>query len=527
MTPPDIFSTRSLACFVILFALFVCSILPTASAEAVKGSARVLRTEGARVSLLVDGANLDIKTGALLKQGSVILTGSESSVDLLFENGVVLQIQQNSEFSIDKFLLDPFNAEGVNYKSLTNEPTTSVTQLKLDSGTILASSKKLQGGSAFEIVTPVGICGIRGTRFFVQSEKVKNQSSATIGVAEGLVEFVTPKGQKRQVAAGETLGITETESGDSFTPNPPRAAELLPATNQIDSKLRQTVPEKSFEGSEASSIKVPALLDDFVRPFSPEMVKLQGGTLPPESKLAGQKVKPFEIANYEVTWNEWKKVQDWAVQNGYSLKDKGKAEGSIHPVTEVNWYDALKWCNAKSEMNRLEPVYRVKGKVYKTGEFGMEGPDAVTQKIGARGYRLPTDAEWEWAARGGEKSQGYIYAGSNDINAVGWSQENTTGIPLSNGQKPPQGMGIDARNSLPLYPVQPVGQKDPNEVGIYDMSGNVTEWIWDKEYIARNCCSRDPSKWATLNSRWKESRIIKRNYLDCYLGFRLARNAGP
>ena len=149
--------------FVFALLLAVFSALPLASAEAVKGAVRVLRTEGARISLLVNGANSDIKLGTMLKEGSVILTGSDSSVDLLFENGVVLQVQPNTEFSIDKFQLDPFNAEGLDYKNLTNEPTTSVTQMKLDAGTVLASSKKLKDGSRFEIITPIGTCGIRGT----------------------------------------------------------------------------------------------------------------------------------------------------------------------------------------------------------------------------------------------------------------------------------------------------------------------------------------------------------------------------
>ena len=505
--------------FALLLAIF--SALPLASAEAVKGTVRVLRTEGTRISLLVNGANSDIKLGTMLKEGSVILTGSDSSVDLLFENGVVLQIQPNTEFSIDKFQLDPFNAEGLDYKSLTNEPTTSVTQMKLDAGTILASSKKLKDGSRFEIITPVGTCGIRGTRFFVQTEKLKGSPTVMVGVAEGLVEFTTPKGQSREVAAGETLGVSETAAGDNFTPNPPGAAELLPATNAIDGQLRQIVPPKSFEGSEASSQKISDALIDIETPISPKMIRVEGGTLPKESKLGGQSVKTFEIGNYEVTFDEWRKVQDWAVKNGYDIGDAGKADGYNQPVAEVSWYDAVKWCNAKSEMNRLEPVYRVNGKVYKTGKIEMKGADAVTQKTGARGFRLPTDAEWEWAARGGNESKGYIYSGSNDLNAVGWFKGNSRGKPLQPGQKDLQALGKDkARLALPFYPVHSVGQKSPNELGIYDMSGNVVEWTWDPKNNVRGGCARDPQEWNKLDLRFG----IKLDYADCYLGFRLARS---
>jgi len=225
-----------------------------------------------------------------------------------------------------------------------------------------------------------------------------------------------------------------------------------------------------------------------------------GGTLPGDSELSGQVVSNFQIGKTEVTWGEWKTVREWAATHGYSdLADVGAGSVDPYPVINVSWYDVVKWCNAKSEKEGKTPVYQVSGVTYKSGESDP------TVKTSANGYRLPTELEWEWAARGGRQTHGYTYSGSNDLNAVGWYSDNSSGASHE------------------------VGTKAANELGIFDMTGNVWEWCWDlysSDFVYRRLRGGswdDDASSATVSFR---GYIGNPGYRDVSTGFRLACSSG-
>lgn len=239
------------------------------------------------------------------------------------------------------------------------------------------------------------------------------------------------------------------------------------------------------------------------------MVFIEGGELPAVSGLGELSVASFSVARHEVTWGEWKEVRSWAVGNGYDLGSVGGGCADDHPVTEVSWFDVIKWCNAKSEREGLTPVYSVDGETFRMGELDWFDSSSVNWDTTADGYRLPSEAEQEFAARGGRQGQGSTYSGSNNLDAVGWYIDNSEGA---------------ACNFASGRGTWPVGQKAANELGLYDMSGNVWEWCWDPAGSGRRLGG---GSWFSNSGdcviSYRYSTLA--NYRDIDFGFRLARNA--
>jgi formylglycine-generating enzyme required for sulfatase activity len=178
----------------------------------------------------------------------------------------------------------------------------------------------------------------------------------------------------------------------------------------------------------------------------------------------------YFISKHEVTRDLWNSIFGPAVTGyGYSFSNMVVQYPSTRPKTEVSWYDAIKWCNARSEVEGLKPVYYTDGMLTNVYRFGTVDPIVDWT---ANGYRLPTEAEWEKASRGGVADTRFPW--SDFTNKISLAKANYYAgffvYDLSFGYHP------DFQNSGFLAPV---GYFPPNDYGIYDMAGNAFEWCWD------------------------------------------------
>jgi len=275
--------------------------------------------------------------------------------------------------------------------------------------------------------------------------------------------------------------------------------QVIPGTNKhiVWNVGNEPVP---FDGNQFV-IKVIAQDRHFPTPVG-NSVLVQGGAFLMGTTLGFLREGPrhqvtvssFIISRYEVTQAEWLAAM--------GTNPSSHTGNLSYPVENISWFDAVIYCNQKSTLDILTPCYTIADTI-------------VTCNWAANGYRLPSEAEWEYAARGGNQGLWFVYSGSDNPMEVAFYYGNSN------------------------QETKPVGLLMPNELGLYDMSGNVAEWVWNRyeDYtdapqinpIGPETGSHRVNRGGSARLQRPSSRCTYRYYgspslPSAYIGFRPVRN---
>ena len=261
-----------------------------------------------------------------------------------------------------------------------------------------------------------------------------------------------------------------------------------------------TIKAKGFKDGWTPSATASETYTISAPPPPVQMIYVPGGTFtmgdtrgqgdPDELPTHTVTLNSFYIGKFEVTQGEYSQYMPnpgWTSNCGL---------GYNYPAYNVSWYTVLKYCNLRSMAEGLTPCYTINGST-DPDDWGAvptdynDAWDAAICDWNASGYRLPTEAEWEYAARGATNNPDYLYSGSDNIDAVAWYR---TSEHFAN-------------------PIRIVGQKSRNGIGTYDMSGNVREWCWD--WYSSSYYSSSPQDNPTGPASGS-SRLIRGGWSDDY-----------
>ena len=372
-----------------------------------------------------------------------------------------------------------------------------------------------------EVTVPAGIVWIEQYAFFrcsqLQLVRLMGSEPPTLGTNPGglapdsvfvgcssLTRIIVPSGSLGMYAAtngwsllahlmeesapGTTVSSSaSTSSSDQASTSASMSSEA--GSTGVSMSSSSSVESASSEASSASSLSSSSSSVDPLAGIAwRELVSVAGGTwtqqdteVAPSSFI--HTIQGFRLGRYEVTYELWYAVRQWALANGYLLSSDGSeghngvygavpTEDRFEPVSSINWRDAIVWCNAYSQMSGLTPVYcsdvamltPIKNSTTVAYEMSIDTTpgsfDYPYVKWDADGYRLPTEGEWQYAASYGA-AYNYASGAAADWNnaaetaLVAWYLDNAGGV------------------------TRPVGGRNANALGIHDLSGNVQEWCWD------------------------------------------------
>ncbi len=237
-----------------------------------------------------------------------------------------------------------------------------------------------------------------------------------------------------------------------------------------------------WNGKFSANVRFQVTADDAIAPTGMVLIPAGSFTMGDSSfdgdtnalPLHSVYVSALYMDRYPVTKALWDEVYNWANTHGYSFDYGAAGKAANHPAQSMTWSDAVKWCNARSEKDGRVPAYYTDAGLSVRYRTGQVAPYVNWNS----GYRLPTEAEWEKAARGGASGQRFPWG-----DTISWSQANYRAYPFSEGGytydvNPTSGYPPAFNDGVFPY-TSPVGYFAPNGYGLYDMAGNVWQWCWD------------------------------------------------